>query len=63
MNRLLPLKLFSYSGLACILISALLVFYQQLTLDEFKSWALAGTLIWIATAPFWINKKPVEGAE
>lgn len=51
------LKVISFSGLALILIQAFMVFYQQITLDEFQDFALIGTLMWLSTAPFWINKE------
>ncbi|AGN11378.1 hypothetical protein [Simiduia agarivorans] len=57
MNWLIPLKLVSYAGLVLILVSSLLVFYQQVDLENFKDMALIGTLVWIFTAPLWINRK------
>ncbi len=50
------LKLLSYLGLALTLVPSLLVFYGVIELTAYKWLILAGTLLWFATAPFWINE-------
>jgi hypothetical protein len=56
MLKLRILKAVSFSGLALILVQSFMVFYGKTTLDAFHDYALIGTLLWLATAPFWINK-------
>ncbi len=46
----------SYIGLALTLLPCFFVFSGHLDLDSYKKIILAGTAIWIFTAPFWINK-------
>ena len=51
------LKTLSYLGLAFTLIPSFLVFSAGLSLDTYKNLMLAGTFLWLTTAPFWINKE------
>lgn len=50
------LKVISYLALALCLIPAFLVFGGMLDLTMYKNLLLAGTLLWIVTAPFWVNR-------
>ena len=50
------LKVVSGLGLALTLVSSLFVFGGALSLAAFKSLVLAGSVLWLATAPFWINQ-------
>jgi hypothetical protein len=50
------LKVVSGLGLALTLVPSLFVFGGALSLAAFKSLVLAGSVLWLATAPFWINQ-------
>ena len=50
------LKVVSGLGLALTLLPSLFVFGGALSLAAFKSLVLAGSVLWLATAPFWINQ-------
>ena len=52
------LKLLSWLGLALTLLPSLLVFGGVLSLETYKTIVLAGSILWLATAPFWINRDP-----
>ncbi|MEL7160585.1 MAG: hypothetical protein AAFN92_07490 [Bacteroidota bacterium] len=56
MNKLVPLKVLSYLGLALTIFPSLFVFAGTLAVAEYKLLMLVGTVLWVATAPFWINK-------
>jgi len=51
------LKTISYAALVITLVPAFLVYAGIMSFESYKYWVLAGTLVWFATAPFWINKK------
>jgi len=50
------LKYISFLGLILTVFPSFFVFRGELSLEQHKLLALVGTLIWISTAPFWINK-------
>jgi len=50
-------KILSYIGLALVVIPPFLVFKDIINLELYKDLLLAGTLIWLFNAPFWINEK------
>ncbi len=50
------LRLLSWLGLALTLLPSLFVFGGALSLDAFKTLVFAGSVLWLATAPFWINQ-------
>ena len=54
------LKVISVVGLLLTVGPSFLVFSQTITLEAHKTIALIGTLMWIATAPFWINKSKLN---
>jgi hypothetical protein len=58
--RIAALKLVSWLGLALTLLPSFLVFSGDLALDGFKVTVLAGSLLWLATAPFWVNRDGKE---
>ena len=58
--RISVLKLVSWLGLALTLLPSFFVFSGTLTLDGFKTVVLAGSVLWLATAPFWINRDRSE---
>ncbi|PKA99619.1 hypothetical protein B0O79_3336 [Flavobacteriaceae bacterium MAR_2009_75] len=55
--KIIALKIISYIGLALTLIPSFLVFANLLELQDYKTLILVGTIIWLFTAPFWINKQ------
>jgi hypothetical protein len=55
-TKLTLLKVLSFLGLAGTLVPSLLVFSGWITLETYKTVMLAGTLLFLATAPWWINK-------
>ena len=58
--KVTALKLVSWLGLALTLLPSFFVFTGVLTLDGFKTIVLAGSLLWLGTAPFWINRDARE---
>ena len=54
--RFSALRLVSWLGLALTLLPSFLVFRGALSLDAFKAVVLAGSVLWLGTAPFWINR-------
>ena len=52
----MSLKVVSWLGLALTLLPSLFVFGGALSLDTFENLVLAGSVLWLATAPFWINQ-------
>lgn len=57
------LTIISFLGLGLTIIPSLLVFAGVLQFDLNKTLMTAGTLIWFATAPFWINKEDNKETE
>lgn len=56
------LKILSYGGLILTILPSLLVLSGRMELETHYHWTLAGTVLWFATAPFWIDrKKKAEG--
>ena len=51
------LKVISYIGLLLTLLPALLVFAGLITLATYKWIMLGGTVLYLFTAPFWINRE------
>lgn len=51
------LVIISIIGLILALIPAFMVFFGKIDLDAGKNLMLAGTLLWFATAPFWMKPK------
>jgi hypothetical protein len=58
--RISALKLVSWLGLALTLLPSFFVFSGALSLDVFKVVVLAGSVLWLSTAPFWINRDRSE---
>ncbi len=50
-------KILSYIGLTLVAVPPFLVFKEIINLELYKDLLLAGTLIWLFNAPFWINEK------
>lgn len=51
------LKILSLIGLLATIVPSFLVFMGVMTLDNNKLVMVFGTILWFATAPFWMNKK------
>ena len=54
--RITVLKLASWLGLALTLLPSFFVFAGILSLDGFRTIVLAGSLLWLGTAPLWVNR-------
>ena len=52
------LKLLSLVGLTLTVVPALFVFSGSISWDEHAAAMLAGTVLWFATAPFWMKNAP-----
>ena len=50
------LKIGSYLGLILTIIPPLLVFEGKLELKTMNLWLGIGMILWMITAPFWINE-------
>jgi hypothetical protein len=51
------LKTLSFTGLALMLGSSILVFRGALSGPAYHSVALVGTVLWFATVPFWMKRR------
>lgn len=51
------LKIVSFAGLVLTILPSLLVFAGRMELETHYHWTLAGTVLWFATAPFWMDRK------
>ncbi len=51
------LIIISIVGLVLTIVPALLVFAQKMELQTNKSLMLIGTVLWFASAPFWMSKR------
>jgi hypothetical protein len=55
MRTLLPVV--SWLAVGGIVLSAVLVFYQQIDLASAQRWMLLSTLAWFVATPFWMNRR------
>jgi hypothetical protein len=51
------LKIASVIGLVLSIVPPVLFFLGQIELDSMKLWMGIGMLVWMVTAPFWINRQ------
>ncbi len=51
------LMILSYIGLGLTIIPSVLVLTGSLSMEMNKTLMMAGTILWFATVPFWMNKK------
>lgn len=51
------LKIASVIGLMLSIVPPVLFFLGNMDLDTMKLWMGIGMVVWMVTAPFWINKK------
>jgi len=59
----ITLKIISYTGLLLTILPAFLHFYGIIEFEQHKWITFLGTVLYLTTAPFWMNKekkKPVE---
>ncbi|RAI91512.1 hypothetical protein [Algoriphagus yeomjeoni] len=54
------LKIISFAALALTLAPSFLVFKGSITPELSKTLMLIGTIVWFATASFWMNKSEEE---
>ena len=54
------LKTISYLGLILTLSPAFFHFYGIIAFQQHKLFTLLGTVLYLATAPFWMNKKEIQ---
>lgn len=56
-----PLKILlilcSLTGLALTIFPSVLVFLQEISLDDHKNYMVIGMVLWFATAPFWVKEQ------
>jgi hypothetical protein len=51
------LKLISFAGLALMFLSAFLFFNGAIAERTYRILAIAGTLMWFVTVPFWMKRR------
>lgn len=54
------LKLASAIGLGLSTVPAVLVFTGAISREAYMACMLAGMLLWFASAPFWMESKPLD---
>lgn len=50
------LKLLSTAGLILSIVPPVMLFLGKMEMDSMKLWMGVGMVVWMVTAPFWINK-------
>ncbi len=50
-------RLISYAGIALMFTAALLACRNQVTIHTYRVLALAGTVAWFASVPFWMHRR------
>ncbi len=51
------LEIISYLALVTVVAAPVLYYVGKLTLEQNKLWMLVATIVWFATASFWIGTK------
>ena len=51
------LIILSLGGLALTVIPSVLVFLQEITMEDHKLYMIFGMVLWFTTAPFWIKEQ------
>ena len=51
------LRLVSYAALIVMFIAAIMIFNDRLDRKSYEYLALAGTIVWFATVPFWMKRR------
>ena len=57
------LKPLSFLGLILTSVPPILLFLGKLEMGQMKLWMGIGMVLWMLTAPFWINKKTEDGRQ
>lgn len=57
------LQLISLAGLLLTVVPAFLVFSGSMTWNQHALFMLIGTIVWFASAPFWMKDKETQHAE
>ena len=55
------LEIISYIALVLVVVAPVLFYAGKWSLDQNKLWMLLATVVWFATASFWIGTKKKEG--
>jgi hypothetical protein len=55
------LKIASLIGLILTIMPPVFFFLGKIEIDSMKLWMGIGMVVWMVTAPFWINKKQEDG--
>jgi len=50
-------KTISFAGLGLMIVTSIMIFNGQLTKETYHACALAGTMVWFATVPFWMKRR------
>lgn len=53
----IALIMISLAGLVLTIVPSVLVFMQEITLDEHKQMMLIGMLMWFLTSPYWLKEQ------
>ncbi len=57
----IPLQIISLIGLLLVILPAVLTFAGRMNFEQAKTWMVIGTVVWFASAVFWLGKKkPAE---
>jgi len=51
------LRLISYAALIVMFVAAIMVFNDRLDRKLYEHLALAGTILWFVTVPFWMKRR------
>ena len=51
------LKIVSFAGLILMFASAIMVFNDAMSKELYELLALAGTVMWFGTVPFWMKRR------
>ena len=51
------LQIISLIGLLLVLLPAILTFAGRMDFEQTKTWMVIGTVVWFASAIFWLGKK------
>jgi hypothetical protein len=54
------LKLLSLVGLVLSIVPPVMLFLGKMEMDSMKLWMGVGMVVWMVTAPFWINKSSAQ---
>jgi len=55
------LQIISFIGLVMVLLPAVLTFAGRMEFEQTRIWMIVGTVVWFASAVFWLGKKKPAG--